>query len=75
MNQNIQIVATALQDTNDGLQKYMFASIQDLKTLKHYYPNSTVRYSDITPRVRQNCDATVRVISKNTINDLGKHNS
>jgi len=73
MNQNIQIVAGVLPDTTDDLQKYRLASIQDLKTLKYYNPNSKVRYADITPCVRQNCDATVRVISKSTIDDLSQH--
>ena len=52
------------------MQKYKLASIHDLISLKHLNPNSKVRYADITPRVKQNCDATVRVITKDTIDDL-----
>ena len=73
MNQNIQIVAEVLIDEKDGFAKYTLASIQDMKTLKCSNSNAKVRYADITPHVKQNCDATVRVISKNTIDELGKH--
>ena len=70
MNQNIQIVAAVIPSVGDGLQKYKLASIHDLISLKHLNPNSKVRYADITPCVKQNCDATVRVITKDTIDDL-----
>ena len=73
MNQNIQIVAKVLIDEKDGFTKYTLASIQDMKTLKCSNSNAKVRYADITPHVKQNCDATIRVISKNTIDESGKH--
>ena len=73
MNQNIQIVAAVIPGVSDGLQQYKIASIHDLISLKHLNPNSKVRYADITPRVRQNCDATTRVITKDTIDDLNHY--
>ena len=57
MNQNVQIVVEVLPEGKDGFSKYTLASMQDLKTLKCNNPNSKVRYADITPHVKQNCDA------------------
>ena len=50
------------------------ASIHDLLTLKLKHPNAAVRHADIIPHIKQNCDATVRVmISAVTIRQLGAH--
>ena len=73
MNHNVQIITEVLEDGRDRFSKYTLASIQDLKSLKHINPNSKVRYLGITPHVKQNSDATVRVISKDSINELVKH--
>lgn len=73
MNQNISIVAGMLPNSGDGIQQYSIATIQDLKTLKHRKPNCTIRYADITPQVKQNCDATVRVLSTSTLEDLSRY--
>jgi len=73
MNLKIQIVAEVLANVKDGYSKYTLATIQNLKTLKCNNPNSKVRYADITPHVKQNCNATVRVISKRIIDELEKH--
>ena len=79
MNERIQIVAEAIPNTkadgSDGFAKYLIATVQDLKALKklHRYPNSTVRQADITAHVRQNCDATVRVLSNTTLEELSKY--
>lgn len=51
MNQNIS-------SNKHGMQEYSVATIDDLKRLKQLHPSSTVRYADITPKVKQNCDAT-----------------
>ena len=65
MNENIKIVCEVLPSGN--IQKYSFATIYDLKALKTRSPTCKIRHADITPHVRQNCDATVRVISKSTV--------
>ena len=75
MNDKISIVAGMLPKNGDGIQQYSIASIQDLKILKHRKPNCTIRHADIiiTPHVHQNCDATVRVVSTQTNDDLSTH--
>ena len=69
MNQNIKIVAEVLPHSVENIQKYSLATVQDLKALKAKNPSCKIRHADITPHVRQNCDATVRVISKATVED------
>lgn len=71
MNENIKIVCEVLPPSN--IQKYSFATIHDLKALKAKSPNCKIRHADITPHMRQNCDATVRVISKATVEALKEH--
>ena len=70
MNENVKIVAEILPETSDGIKKYSIATIQDLKAMKLKHPGSKVRHADITSHVRQNCDATARVLSRSTIDDL-----
>ena len=72
MNENIKIVAEVLPKSADGIKRYSIATIQDLKALKAKQPNIKVRHADITSHVRQNCDATARVLSRGTIEDLTK---
>ena len=38
--------------------------------LKSKIPGCKIKHADITPHVRQNCDATVRVISQATVEEL-----
>ena len=71
MNESIKIVCEVLPSGN--IQKYSFATIYDLKALKARSPTCKIRHADITPHVRQNCDATVRVISKSTVDALKEH--
>ena len=62
MNENIKIVAKVLPPgprSIDSTAKYSLATIQDLKLLKKRFPGTKIRHADITPRVRQNCDAAV----------------
>ena len=70
MNNKISIVAGTLPPSWDGLQLYSIDSIKDLITLKSRNANAAVHHADITPYLRQNCDATVRVISATTIEQL-----
>lgn len=49
------------------------ANIQDLRLLKKKHPTSIVKYSDISPHIRQNCDATSRVLTQTVIHDLEAH--
>ena len=72
MNMNIMIVAEVLPDAN-GFQEYKVASIKDLLVMKSIHPGCSVKYSDITPHVRQNCDATSRVLTRKVIADLKVH--
>ena len=69
MNENIKIVAEVIPCT-DGSLKYSLATVQDLRDLKKTNPNSIIRQADITPHVRQNCDATVRVLSQKIIEEI-----
>lgn len=73
MNENITIVCAKLPASKDGMQHYLTASIQDLLSLKACKPNVTVKYSDIYPHIKQNCDATTRVLTKDTIQELAQH--
>ena len=73
LNQKIKIVAEVLPQSAENIQKYSLATIQDLKALKAKSPSCKIRHADITPHIRQNCDATVRVISKATIEELKIH--
>lgn len=56
----------------DGLQCYQTACIQDLATLKSRDPNSLIRHTDINRHIRQNCDATTRVLTTTTIQQLAE---
>ena len=65
MNANISIVTEVIppaSNTTPDCIKYSTATIQDLRALKRLNPNSSVKYADITPHVRHNCDAAVRVL-------------
>ena len=57
MNEKIEIVAEVLPISKDSIQKYSLATTQDSKVLKSQNPSCKVRHADITPHVRQNCDA------------------
>ena len=69
----IVIVSGIISNQGDGLQLYQMSSITDLHTLKNRYPNSSVRHSDINKHIKQKCDATTRVLTKQTIKDLAIH--
>ena len=70
MNEKITIVCSVLPDHGDGMQVYQTASIRDLHTLKSRNPSSFVRHSDINRHVKQNCDATARILTSTTIEEL-----
>ena len=69
MNENIKVVAEVISGA-DGSLTYSLATIQDLRELKKKIPNLVIKQADITPHVRQNCDATVRVISQKAIEEV-----
>ena len=75
MNENITIVSGVLCDHKDGLKRYHTATIRDLQTLKKKKRNAsaTVKHCDITPHVKQNCDATARLLTCTTIAQLAKY--
>ena len=70
MNDRLALVCSMVDDTKDGFQKYLTADIRDLRKLKLKNPSCSIKFADITPHVRQNCDATSRVLSLQVINDL-----
>jgi len=70
MNDKITLVCGVLPDSKDCIKKYMIASIKDLLKLKRTVPNCGFRHSDITPHIKQNCDATSRVLTNQTIQHL-----
>ena len=73
MNDNITVVCGTIPNHGDGIQLYQTASIRDLHTLKSRFPNSNVRHSDINKYIKQNCDATTRVLTTTTIQELATH--
>ena len=75
MNANISIVVEVIPSntTPDNCINYSVATIQDLRALKKLNPNPSVKHADIKPHVRQNCDATVRVLSRKTLEEIETH--
>ena len=73
MNENITIVCGTLPNPENGLQLYQIASVRDLHLLKNRFHNSKVRHSDINRHIKQNCDATTRVLTMATIEELSTH--
>lgn len=68
---NIKLTLTAgHNDTDCGIRNALIATIQDLHLLKTNNPNYPVKYSDITPFLRQNCDATSRVLTQDVVEAL-----
>ena len=72
MNANITIVAEILPASRSGLQQYQIATVFDLRKLKYVNP-SCIKHADITPHVRQNCDATARVLTQKVIGEVKAH--
>ena len=74
MNRERTIVAEVKESTSGRqpttLQQRSTATIQDLCHLKQVHPASTVKHGDISPHIRQNCDATSRVLTQTVIDDL-----
>ena len=58
MNNHLTIVCGRSKQTSTGFQQYVTADIQDLGKLKLAYPACSIKFADITPQVKQNCDAT-----------------
>ena len=73
MNENITIVSGIPPNSGDGLQCYQTACIQDLATLKSRNPKSLIRHTDINRYVKQNCDATARILTTTTIQQLAEY--
>lgn len=72
MNTRLTLVSGMLASSQDGFQCYKTADIQDLRHLKLTNPSCSVKFADITPKVRQNCDATTRVLTSRVVSDLKK---
>ena len=75
MNGNISIVSEELDISNksDNTNLYKVATIHDLRKLKHLHPGCSIKQADITPHVRQNCDATSRVLQLSVVKDLQQY--
>ena len=73
MNTNITIVCGILPNSGDGMQCYQTACIQDLATLKSRNPKSLIRHTDINRHIKQNCDATTRILTTTTIQQLAEY--
>jgi hypothetical protein len=73
MNNNISIVSETHSKFKDGLQHYSTATIEDLQSLKKRCPKAEIRHSDITPHIKQNCDATARILTQNTVDLMAQH--
>ena len=68
---NNKLTLTAGQSsTTCGIKNANVATIQDLHLLKKRNPKYPVRYGDITPILRQNCDATSRVLTQDVTEAL-----
>lgn len=72
MNKKITIVAS-VDNQSDHISKAKVASIQDLHLLEHVKPTSTIRYADISSLIKQNCDATSRVLSQKSVDELASN--
>lgn len=73
MNENITLVCGILPTAGHGeLQCYRTATIKDLHTLKKRNPNSIIKHSDINRHIKQNCDATSRLLTSNVIAELAQ---
>ena len=71
MNIRLTIVCGQIDQNTAGFQQYLTADIQDLRKLKMLHPGvCSIKYADITPQVKQNCDATSRVINQKVVADL-----
>ena len=57
-------------NTDCGIQNAIVATIQDLHLLKKGNPQYPVKYGDITPFMRQDCDATSRVLTQDVVEAL-----
>ena len=60
-------------DDTGGFQNYQTADVQDLRKLKMLQLSCSIKYADITPEIKQNCDATTRVINQKVVADLKAH--
>ena len=68
---NTKLTLTAGYITADcGIKNAVVATIQDLHLLKKNNPSCPVKYGDITPFLRQNCDATARVLTQAVVDAL-----
>ena len=70
MNDRLTLNCGNFGGTTDGFQRYQTADVQDLRKLKLCNPSSSIKFADITPHVKQNCDATSRVISQQVVKNL-----
>jgi len=76
MNRDTIITAEVHDKHSDKLKAIecrTIASIQDLCYLKQVYPSSHIKHGDFSPYIYQNCDATSRLLTQTTIEELQFH--
>ena len=69
MNTKLTLVVGQI-NSDCGVQNASIATIQDLHSLNKSNPQYPVKYGDITPFLRQNCDATPRVLTQDIVDIL-----
>ena len=68
LNQNRTITAEIQEFAGVGCNSV--ACVQDLQNLKRVLPASVIKHGDISACMRQNCDATTRVLTNAVIKEL-----
>ena len=72
-NSKREIVAERIDITSTSLPTVVAASVRDLHNLKLLHPASKIKFGDISPYIRQNCDATCRVLAQSVVNELATY--
>ena len=72
VNHNRSIVTEIKQNSGPMVRVQLrnTASVQDLLHLKQVHPACTIKYGDVSPYIRKNCDATSRILTQNVIDEL-----
>lgn len=67
-----EIVAEQMTSSN-SLPTVVAATVRDLHNLKLLHPASKIKFGDISTHIRQNCDATARVLTQSVVDDLATY--
>lgn len=72
LNGNISITVEPLAH-DSGTTTAKIASVLDLKQLKANYPGASIRHEDLSPLIRQTCNAAGRVLSQKIVDELHQY--